>query len=460
MTFTDFKDEVKSFLKKNWFSPFGLLVIWILELLVLLPYLWDNFGEGINKYEVAILIITLGTTLCVWFKKRRYPVNSKHKIGIAVAVTAEHESEQLRLRNDLISKLQEAIKYPSDEQIFNIVEIPDYYASKINNKLTVNSVLNKTKSHFIIFGTCKKRLNGNTVTYSLELEAGVRHKPIPALINDKFRKEFSEIFPRRVQFEEAEELKGFEITKNWISVVTKYVIGIAAYMSGDFTLAFNLLFKLKEELKTPRLKLPRLLPIKTRVNQKLAVSTFANAAREYFLYRKIKNTDHLDRMLPYLELLKEIDPNNYDAHLLRGIYLFLVNRDVPSAKKEIASSRNKLDVTWRYSEAFLFAYENNLDKAEKSYKKAFKYEVRPDILFQTEEFINDVLEVEPEKCQLWYCLGMINWFKKCDTVLGREAFNNFLKCGPAEKFSSQKRKVVGYLKFKKTKETIDQKVRT
>ena len=93
------------------------------------------------------------------------------------------------------------------------------------------------------------------------------------------------------------------------------------------------------------------------------------------------------------------------------------------------------------------AYENNLDKAERSYRKAFKYTVSPDVIFQTEEFINDVLEKDPDKCQLWYCLGMINWFVKKDRILGREAFEKFLKCRSEGDFTEQKRKVKAYLRL-------------
>lgn len=85
-----------------------------------------------------------------------------------------------------------------------------------------------------------------------------------------------------------------------------------------------------------------------------------------------------------------------------------------------------------------------------TYKRAFKYDVDPRTLFQTEEFINDVLELEPEQCQLWYCIGMINWFAKEDRILGKSAFERFLECGTASDYADQKRKVNEYLRQSKS----------
>ena len=77
-------------------------------------------------------------------------------------------------------------------------------------------------------------------------------------------------------------------------------------------------------------------------------------------------------MEPVLAQLSDIDPQNYHAHLLRGIYYFLGERNVSAAKVEINRSRNKIDHTWCYSQAFLHAYEEHLDSAMKSYNAALK----------------------------------------------------------------------------------------
>lgn len=147
----------------------------------------------------------------------------------------------------------------------------------------------------------------------------------------------------------------------------------------------------------------------------------------------------------FLNIVQSIDPNNYDAHSLSGV-LFFLDKNLSKAKKEIKKSRNNLDTTWRYNEAFLAAYKENLPKTEKLYKKAFRSEINPISLFQIENFIYDVLESEKDKCQLWYCAGMINWKAKGDEVLAKEAFEKFLNCDKVDNFPAQKEKVQEYLK--------------
>lgn len=125
-------------------------------------------------------------------------------------------------------------------------------------------------------------------------------------------------------------------------------------------------------------------------------------------------------------MVQEIDPGNYDAHLVKAIYLFLKDRDIDGAKQEIRRARNERNVAWQYSEAFLTAYEGRLEEAHKTYKRAFKGIVLEETPLDVEEFIVDVLSREPEKVQLWYCLGMINYFLKGDLQAGQKDFSKFV----------------------------------
>lgn len=438
--------ELISLIKEQWFSPRGLLALLIFELLILLPYFWVNFGTGLSLYEYVVLGLIAIISFFIWLITKKYPKNVKDKIGIVIAVVTENKKEYSQLKSDLVLRFKQSIETRNLGNFFNVIELPDYYASKIQDYPSSLMALEKTRAHFIVYGVCKKRLEGGKRHYFIISEATVIHKPIPKIISDKLSREFAELFPRSVRFPETNELSGFEITKEWMSFVARYIIGIAAFLSGDFTLSFNLFKELHDELKSTKIDIVQIKKLKTRMPQRISESALALLGRLYFVYRKTKNKSLLSEMKPFLDILKNIDPNNYPAHLLRGIYLFLVERNVKEALKEIKKSRNSLDATWRYSEAFLFAYEGNLNKAEKSYKRAFKSEVTSDIIFQTEEFIYNVLEIEPEKHQLWYCLGMINWQAKGDKILAGGAFGKFLNYGGNSVYSEQKRKVKQYLK--------------
>ncbi|MCJ7457629.1 MAG: hypothetical protein MUP17_01390 [candidate division Zixibacteria bacterium] len=442
--------EALSFIKQKWYSPLGLLALLIVELFILLPYLWNNFGVGLNLYEWIVVSIVIAVSVLLWEIIRRFPKNTRNKIGVLVAVTTESKREYLRLRSDLILRINEAVKTKAKENIFNIIEIPEHYATKIQDYPSALQSLKRAKAHFIIYGSCKQRLEKGNPHYYLSLDAVVIHKPIPPIVHDKFSQEFAELFPRRVLIPLENEISGFEITKDWIGLVARYIIGVAAFLSGEFPFSFELSKELHAQLKGVQTDILQIKKIKARVPLLISESCLAIANKHYFLYERTEDKKELLAIKPLLDFLRKIDPNNYKAHLLRGIYLFLVERDVDGAKEEMKRCKSVNDCAWRYSEAFLYAYERDLNKAESSYKKAFKYPIVPASLFQIEEFINDVLEIEPEKCQLWYCIGMINWFVKTDTIAGRDAFERFLNCGSATDFAEQKRKVKEYLEQHKT----------
>ncbi|MCJ7457617.1 MAG: hypothetical protein MUP17_01330 [candidate division Zixibacteria bacterium] len=445
---SDLVKVVLSFIRKNWLAPRGLLALLGIEVL-LLPFLWQHFGVNSGVLKLIIAVVLILSSVSVWVIERRYPKNKRNKVGVVLAITTESKKEHLRLRSDLILGVKEVVRTKGKENILNVIEMPEYYASKIDDHPASLQALKKADAHFIIYGSCKQRLEKGTPHYFMALEATVIHKPIPKVISDLFAQEFSELFPRRVAFPIADEISGFEVTKEWIGFIARYIIGIAAFLSEGFDLALELFKELDLELEQIDVNLTQIRKVKARLPQRIAESSLAIANNKYLLYTKTKNIELLRQMKPLLDILKEMDPNNYVAHLLRGIYLFLVERNVEEAKKEIKKSKNTLDSTWRYSEAFLYAYENDLDKAESSYKKAFRDGVASGAILQAEDFINDVLEIEPDKWQLWYCVGMINWRAKEDKILGRQAFERFLEGGSDADFQEQKRKVREYLKSTK-----------
>ncbi|MDE3019426.1 MAG: hypothetical protein KGI53_10440, partial [Nitrospirota bacterium] len=114
------------------------------------------------------------------------------------------------------------------------------------------------------------------------------------------------------------------------------------------------------------------------------------------------------------------------------IYYFLHDHDIDKAKKEIKKSKNARNSTWQYSAAFLAAYEGDLEQAHKIYQRAFRGQVTPSTPLEVETFIHDVLEVEPDKIQLWYCLDMINYFCKGDMASTRNDFVQFIALASAQ----------------------------
>ena len=128
---------------------------------------------------------------------------------------------------------------------------------------------------------------------------------------------------------------------------------------------------------------------------------------------------------------------NIDIYLVRAIGHFVLNRDTVSAMKCInrCKSLSIANTSWKYSAAFLEAYRKNIDSAMQYYDAAFPGESKHETPFQIENFIAWVLELEPDKQQLHFCLGYINEQYKNDMISALEHYRVFIDSTPCEETS-------------------------
>lgn len=93
---------------------------------------------------------------------------------------------------------------------------------------------------------------------------------------------------------------------------------------------------------------------------------------------------------------------------------------------------------WRYSDAFLLAYDGDLEGAYRSYRRAFESPLDdPTVPTQCEEFIQTVLDQEPERAWLFFCLGLINHRAKGDLAAARADFQRFVDNADPDRFQKQ-----------------------
>ena len=190
------------------------------------------------------------------------------------------------------------------------------------------------------------------------------------------------------------------------------------------------------------------LPAITKIRQRLPIrltDVYLTKARfTYEEWRQSKDLEEMNRVKQYLDKLKIVDPGNYGGHLLRAIWYFVSNRNVAAAKSEIRNCKTQRDGTWRFSYAFLLAYEGKMERAVRMYRSAFRSYCEERVFFEVEEFICWVLELEPDKVQLHFCLGLLNFFAKGDKARALKDFKKFLEIAPQEKFSEQIRLAESY----------------
>jgi len=219
------------------------------------------------------------------------------------------------------------------------------------------------------------------------------------------------------------------------------VIGTAAAASGDYAYAEELL-KGAEARLNAYIKQMEAAPLSVLLDQvRKRLSELYSHLLDRWLdrYTLKRERDALVKSEDVIGKLRAYDSSSYAARLAAAMCAFVLRRDVATARSEIAACHGTEDATWRYGEAFLNAYDGqDLDAAYRSYSRAFSAPLEnASVPTQSEEFIQIVLDEEPSRYWLHYCLGMINRQGKGDYAAATADLERFIGAADPARYSTQ-----------------------
>lgn len=453
---SDLIKEFIEFIRSRWNRKSTLLILLLFLSFVLL---WGFSGikiEEIEGGEYWISGIILFSTVVFWMYSNRTPKAPKGKIGFAVGIYTDDPAEQQKIKRDFTQTLKKLLHESNFKYSFTFIELPNHIVEKIDSPQTAIQMLRETKCSFMIYGKARTTTIKGQMQHVLDLEGAVLHGPIPVEISRSFSKEFADLFPKRKTISSEGDLFEFEITAKWLDIVSKYVIGIAALLSGDVEYSQQLFEYLQNELNAQQIDLPAIVKIRNRLPSRLKDVYVLQATLLYASWTRSKNPELLMQLKIFLDKLKVLSPENYEACELRSIWYFLTARDIKSAKNEIIRNKAKTYNTWRYNHAFLLAYEGNLQEAFREYLLALKNILpNPKTIFDIVEFIMWVVEVEPNKVQLHFCMGLINYFGVVDYSLALQDFEKFLDLTQPDEFVPQRKQAKKYVEELIKKQIIE-----
>lgn len=364
----------------------------------------------------------------IWHVTNRVPKAKKGNIGIGVAIIADNEAQTKKLQADFIKRLRELSYNWHPASGVSFVEFPAHVADRVVNRSPAEALrlLERSRCHFILYGQAREReINGRK--HVLDLSGIVRHAPITQELSARFGAEFADLFPKRMLIEHENDLLSFEFTAAWIDVVARYIVGIAALLSGDDRFAERAFLDLDKALTgATSSSLPAVAKIRNRLPHRIAEVYKRRLGILSTRHHMTRDKKLLIEMEQVLDALEKWDSNYYGLHLSRAMCHFSLRRDVSAANLEIRKCQNVEDGTWLWSKAFLEVYSGDLMNAWKTYQLAFRAPVGENIHSQCEEFIHCVLEEEPDKGQLHFALGLINYRFKSDYVAARRDLERFL----------------------------------
>lgn len=394
---------------------------------------------------LVVCVVLFLLLISFWLYNRVLPRFGKRTIGIAIAILPETKEDDTRLKGDFIQRLKDDFSTQYSGGFFSIREIPYWQVDVDLNNKWQEEILQKTKATLLLCGSLKKRKVDSGDAYVIPLRARVKHPRAPEGDLKYFRSEFQYNFGRTFQIGENNELQGFEVTADTIYGSTLYIVALAEALRNDYKRAYEILKKIYDNIDTQRFGLTKSLLI-DRIKSILPEFAMNYVGLIYQAICKSGDSRLWGTIVPVLDYTKGIAPDNYRVHLLKSIQLFSMERDVVGALNELNLAPAQNDPCWQFSKAFLLAYQGDLVAANECYKKATRLPPDVSAMAQTEEFIGKVLVSEPEKIQLWFCLGTVNLFMKGDKVLAYADFEKFLEASGSTHYSEMVREVKKWIK--------------
>ncbi|MFH1689429.1 MAG: hypothetical protein ABIE42_04240 [Candidatus Eisenbacteria bacterium] len=421
-----------------WHRPGTLLWLWLVITLAVL----ELDLTSVTRSQAILLTVLLVAALVIWTLSTRLPRAPRGGTGLAVAVVATSRKERELVREDLVGQLSRLLGDSNPQGRFALVEFPQHYASMIRSHKDAARLMLKARCLFIVHGRARERRIGGQQTHILDLDAVVFHGPIPDSMKRALSSEFVELLKRpRVSPDDTL----FEVTSREIDLVARYIIGIAAHVFGDLDYALSLFTELQARLESRRESSPPGVAIRQRITHRIAEVHLSLARMHYQRWRSSRAPEDLKQMEPHLTALARIAPGSVETNGLRAILLFALRGDVPGAKKEIMKCKTATRPLWRYSLAFLLAYEGELEEAHKIYRRAVRHGMPAEFLEELEDSICWALAEEPGKFQLYFCLGLINWKVKGDHLAAIRDFETFVSSASPGEFARQVELARAYL---------------
>jgi hypothetical protein len=424
-------------IKKYWHETVGLVAANLLAVSVEISLF--IIIKTPSWIDIAVLLMTVVIISLTWSISRRPPKTQKNKLGFLVSIACSDDIESQKIKEDFIIPLRQLVRSGAAGKHFHFMELPQYLAAQIIEPETAQTIRIKCRAHFMLFGRVRVREIGGRQRHIIEFEGLVSHRPIPQSVSQSFSQEFAELLPRKLSIATENDLFSFQFTSEWTDIVARYIIGIATALSGNFDDAETLLIDARDRLRSKN----RSFPIYAKLIERIPIRiSELNEVRAVAMHRRWVGShtpDLLNQVGTYIDKIEPSRQNQPDVLTLRAIYIFLRHRQTEQAIALLRQSSNQNNGQWHFNMAFLLAYKEDLKGAIRHYRLGMQYDVQADTLFQIEDFIHWLIEQEPEKYQLLFCLGFFNWKIRGDRTSAIENFTDFLHRCNATRYPTERR---------------------
>lgn len=261
--------QILEIIKSRWHrkSSLALLILFVIVLLI-----WFFSGVDIGQFTISEVVIGFVIVLAVavfWMISTRIPKAPKDTIGFALGIVAESPDQQQKIKRDFSQTLQVLLNGSKFRYKFHFIELPNHFVETIYSHTDATKILQDSRCSFMVYGKVRTVTLKGQLQQILSLEGIVAHKPVAPEVNKMFSTEFADLFPRRIAISSEGDLFQFEITANIIDTVSKYIIGIAALLSGDIGYSQELFENIQNTQSLNKSTFPGIIKINQRLPSRL-----------------------------------------------------------------------------------------------------------------------------------------------------------------------------------------------
>ena len=419
---------IDKFLDKFWLTPISVPIVWILAIVASVPNLPDSFDNATWKTYVlipAFAITVIGYTVyCI--VHNMLPRAKDLQSSVLFIIDAENDQLFHDVEKKLASEFEDFTSREGKENFHAIcVEKQKIKKYDLHKSESVVELLHRVNCIFFIFVKYRVDSVTNAEEFSMQIDFGILHGEIEEkarklLLQTDMNNLRSPI--KRRKFVKSDTLDEMTFTAITLSIICKYVIGLTMLLTGNLQKAYTLFHSLKGELRQddPSFIAPGFEAI---LNNRLFLTCMAIATYDQELFFQNKSDSLLQDMNNMIEEANAIQPNTYSYFLIKAYILVAQGGDMRLVKDCIEMcKKDKHKHDWRYSEAFILAYEGRAAMTiYRKYNQAFKYNQH---LNRIVDYIEYILDNHPDKTSLHLAAALV-YDEIGDKILSEQHFNQY-----------------------------------
>lgn len=414
------KEEITKKIVEEWYGHWiSIPVVWCVSILFYV-YLMNLFAVSENKILYSIICIASLVLLnliydMIVFNNYYIIAAQKNKLGIMIYIDAEDMKTYKEIKRKFGDEFEKSMY---DE--FVVVYVP--FLRKIKNGKQ-KKLLWKKHCVLMLNITLNAGTKDNTILYDMQINTMILHRCYKENVKHYFESELNkQLQPvSNMEFGADDMVKKLRIRALKISFICNYAVGISFYLSGYFLLAEDILQKLNNELKKTQVVNASLMKQTEELLYSISICK-ALVYSEIFRFNP-ENIELVERMKECLEKAN-LYIRNTTTYYINRAYCDVVLGDVVNASKliNLCKQISKHDLSWKYSEAFLGAYENkSLTKIITLYKNALRvpYDLQDIIIY-----IETILSRE-ERVGLYLAVAIL-YEELGNVVLAKENYEKYI----------------------------------